>query len=156
MNIYKVFIEQRFVNFDYDKLFSIAKEHGFVSNKPVDETAEEQKLYAFEYEDCKDIYFGNLYFHHVSNEGETSLQIYIKSPDEPWSISSDGGKYRPRNEVYRVFRKYNKRIFETDWVQNQIYDSGNWDKHVFRTIKDLSNFLDELTEYSRFQKVYKK
>jgi hypothetical protein len=159
MSIYKILIDQRFVNFDYDKLFSIVKEYGLVRDIPVDEEKDpvsEPQLYAFEYEDCKDIYFGNLYFHHVSNDHEVSLQIYIKHPDEPWYTYYDGVRYWPRNDVFRIYRKYRKKIFEMDWFQNEAYDSGNWDAYIFHTIKALSNFVNDLTEYSKFQKVYKK
>lgn len=149
MGIFKLFTEQKLMSFDFDNLFSTVKKYGKIGS--VDS---EKNFLATECDDIRNIYFGNLHFFYLKNDKDRILRAFIKNPEDEWAFS-DNNSGKANNEEFQVYIKFDVDVLGEERCFCEKYKSGNWDLYIIKAISALKRFVEEMTEYSKFQKVYK-
>ena len=105
-----------------------------------------------------DIYFNNLHIHVSEGEKEKVYSIRIKRQEDFWAIPFKDDRMdvsHPKNPTYEVYVWYSVPILDLKSVDGYIYNTGSWDKQVYRDMDDFFQMAKSETDYSRFNANYK-
>ena len=92
------------------------------------------------------------------------IQIYIKRPEDRWSVPVDeNGNFdlmNPDNVKIEVYVDYNVSVVKLNHVLSRCcgdeYRSGAWNKMFYRAIKSFVKKVDEYTEITQIKNAYNK
>lgn len=92
------------------------------------------------------------------------IQIYIKRPEDRWSVPVDeNGKFdlmNPNNVKIEVYVDYNVSVVKLNHVLSRCcgdeYRSGAWNKMFYRAINSFVKKVDEYTEITQIKNAYNK
>jgi len=101
-----------------------------------------------------DIYYKNIHISIKDDGRDKVVRIFIKKNGEDWAF--DGDFRKPTNVTVEIYTWYYVIVFETDRCTNEHFESGAWNKYVYRTLKELVRMINGMQTKNQIALSYKK
>ncbi len=105
-----------------------------------------------------DLFVENLHIHISEDKNEKIYSIRLKKRDEDWAFAKDDSGIwdvsHPLNEHFEVFVCYDIPVLNVTKATGYDYKHGSWDKYVYVTLSQFTDYIKSMTIVSRFDEEY--
>lgn len=136
---------------EYGKLINWGDKmnHPVMSKLPIDD-ASPAYISTKSGEQC-DMLYKNLHVKTINSPNQRLVSVSIKHNSNVWSISEDG---EVQNDEMEVYLWYDMKVLGDRWCMNVIFNPGNWNEYVYKTLKELVSIIRGYTRASQFNVEY--
>ena len=95
-----------------------------------------------------DIYYKNFHVFIADNSKDKIISINLKKDEDKWEIDKTNPS-KPITKTFEIYRWYDVTVYDTDKYMNERYVDGSWNKYFYKTLKNLNNVINGMTDKSQ-------